>query len=118
MELVLWILGGYVVYYLCLFIWDAIKNGVGEPDEEESQMIEVDDMVVGERFKPKQMELSQEVRDKYLQADDTKKSKQESSEKPSRVCGAMFAQGYEVESYDKEFVRASTARFDTTIRSV
>ena len=41
MKLVFWILGGYVIYYLCLFIWDAIKNGVGESDEEESQIIEV-----------------------------------------------------------------------------
>ena len=118
MKLVFWILGGYVIYYLCLFIWDAIKNGVGESDEEESQSIEVSDMVVGEKFKPKHMELSKEVRDKYLQADDSKQTKQDNADKLSRVCGAMFVQGDEVESYDKEFVRASTAHFDSTIRSV
>ena len=65
MKLVLWILAGYVLYYIVLFIWDAMHNGVGDPDVEESQIIDVSDMAEGSNFQPKQMELSKEVREKY-----------------------------------------------------
>ena len=118
MKLVLWLLGGYLVYYLGLFIWDALHNGVGSDDEEESQMIDVSDMAQGSNFQPKQMELSQEVREKYLSVDDSNAKQPENSEKPNRVCGAMFVQGYEVDSYDKAYVQTATARYDSTIRSV
>ena len=118
MKLVLWILAGYVLYYIVLFIWDAMHNGVGDPDVEESQIIDVSDMAEGSNFQPKQMELSKEVREKYLPADDNKSQQTESQEKPGKVCGAMFIQGYEVESYDKTDVQSATARFDSAIRSV
>ena len=117
LDIVIWIIAAYAVYYVILIFIDILRSGRSDNDEEDSEIIDVTDMVSG-TIKPKQMELSAEVKKKYLQAGESDESKRQSQQKQDRVFGSVFAQGYEVDSYDKEGVMSGGSTFDRIILSV
>ena len=94
MKWIVMLLGGYTLYYLVLIVFDALKNSAPMADDEDTQIIPVDDMLSSSSFRAKKMELPADVRKEYMSED----KEELESYRPRRVTGAIYAQGFEVNS--------------------
>ena len=105
-----WILifcGLYGAYFLVVALLDYLSEGAATTDDEDTQIIAVDYMLKSKWFVPQSMILSDNMRQEYMD-----QNKMVVNNRPQRVTGAVFAQGYEVNSYNAQMVKNGQSVFD------
>lgn len=114
MTLLYWLIGAYVVYYIVLFLSDGLQRNSLSTDDEDTQIINVKDMVGTSGFKPQMVKVSDTARSKYMDKDKIQISSQR-DQATQRVTGAIFAQGFEVDNYNSQLMKGGKAVFTGNI---
>ena len=111
MKWLLYLLLGYALYYVVLILSELFRSnsGSGSSSDDDTLYISVSDMLSDQQFQARPMELSDEERARMLNEHEQEEDNEQ--QQATRGTGCLFAQGCDMESYDRERFREGGVKF-------